>query len=191
MEQLSERLREEFTKSTTVQSSTSRNDPDKKIRPAPGAMANKTSMVPQSRQSSSLPHSATHSSKAVQPETSRATSSSPIHKSDSGNKLNSSMQQLLISPKPQAKPKLPPVLPPVAATVVDSESEDGVYQNWTSSPPQDETSKTYENWTAEEQQSPGSTASPVEEESSEQVYQNTAPRAPFKPQVPQKPLSKR
>ena len=188
MNQLSERLREEFTKSTSLESSMSRTDPSQKNpSPATTAKPKKTAMLPAVKQSSASPQRCPSSK-----EESRATAKSPTQISDSASKLNSSIQQLIISSKPVVKPK--PSIPPTA-TVLPDQDEGGVYQNWSvPSPPAEELSSSYENWTAGEQ----SPSDVFAQEDSEQIYQNTIQRPTFappqvtqKPQVSQRPVSKR
>lgn len=180
MEQLSERLREEFSKSMSLESSTSVLPSQRTAsssKSTSDAKLKKIAMTPPKKQPSTSQQVTPPT--AGQPAGSRGATISPIEKSESSSTSHSSLRQ--ISLKPLVQPE-----PPKAAVAVGSESDDAVYQNWTSSQhEEDETVRNYENWTTEEGASGGaSNGSP-----NEQIYENTTQRPTFVP--PKKPMGKR
>lgn len=177
MEQLSERLREEFSKSMSVESSTSALPSQKNAssnKSASDAKNKKLPLTPPTKQPSSSQHPTP--STVGQPAGSRGATNSSIEKSESTSKLNSSLQKSINNLKPLVKPK--PLIPSTAAAAVESESDEAVYQNWTSQPEEEEeeeeeSGRKYENWTTGEGAPDGSLH--------EQIYENTTKRPPQKP----------
>lgn len=181
MDQLSERLREEHSKSIALESSTSVSPILKSSssnRPAMDSKVKKIAMMPPGKLvPSSQPLT---SPKPTQAEGQRATTRSPIQKSESPTQLDPPVSQSQNCSKPHVKSQ--PTVPPSAATRSKSETDEILYENWTTPPSEEESIGNYENWTAGQEPQEGS-----DTENSEQIYENTVQR----PVVPQKPRSKR